>query len=353
MPGLRILILTPTSLPSISGNAMTAERWRRSLTQMGYAVKTVSSQSLDANALSREIADFRPDVIHAHHALKAGALLLEKPIKEAIGSIPFVLSPAGTDINQDQASEGILETFLNVCRASRRIITQSPWVLNRTRDLLPGMEDLIVYVSKAFLWQGDDSANLREAHDCRPEDFVFFLPAGIRPVKGNLECLKWLEKVYQVRPRVRAVFAGPALDAVYANRFEDKIRRLSAFARWIPRIPPAAMRSAYESADVVLNASVSEGLSNTLLEAIAAGRPILASDIPGNRWPVLGNNNERHCGYLFDLRNPGDFIRKAVRLIDDDELRKEFAEACLARAAGLPTPDDEAAGLGQVYKSVL
>jgi glycosyltransferase involved in cell wall biosynthesis len=113
------------------------------------------------------------------------------------------------------------------------------------------------------------------------------------------------------------------------------------------------MRSAYESADVVLNASVSEGLSNTLLEAIAAGRPILASDIPGNRWPVMGNNNERPCGYLFDLRNPGDFIRKSVRLIDDDGLRKEFAEACLARAAGLPTPDDEAAGLEQVYRSVL
>ena len=111
---------------------MTAERWRRSLTQMGHTVKTVSSQSLDANALSREIADFRPDVIHAHHALKAGALLLEKPIKEAIGSIPFVISPAGTDINQDQASEGILKTFLNVCRASRRIITQSPWMLKRT-----------------------------------------------------------------------------------------------------------------------------------------------------------------------------------------------------------------------------
>ncbi len=353
MPGLRIIILTPTSLPSITGNAMTVERWRRSLAGMGYAVKTVSAQSLDTNALPREIADFRPDVIHAHHALKAGLLLLEQPVKEAIGSIPFVLSPAGTDISEVQTPEEIPETFQNVCRASRRIITQSPWMLKRIGELIPEMKKHTVYVPKAFLWQGDEPADLKEACGYRSGDFVFFLPAGIRPVKGNLECLKWLEKVYRVRPQVRAVFAGPALDAVYANRFDDEIRRLSAFARWIPGIPPAAMRSAYNSADVVLNASVSEGLSNTLLEAIAAGRPILASDIPGNRWPVLGNKNESPCGYLFDLRNPEDFIRKAVRLIDDDGLRKEFAEACLIRAAGLPTPDDEAAGLDQAYSSVL
>ncbi|MCX5838631.1 MAG: glycosyltransferase [Deltaproteobacteria bacterium] len=354
---LRILILTPTALPSITGNAMTAERWRRSLAGMGHAVKTLSSQNADQEGLSREIRSFQPDIIHAHHALKAGALLLNRAVKAATGSIPFVVSPAGTDINHDRApdgtAEGTFEILLKVCRASKGIITQSPWVFKRITDLLPGMEDRIVQVPKAFLWQGDELIDLKGDCGDRSGLFLFFIPAGIRPIKGNLECLRWLETVYCARPSVRAVFAGPALDAVYAARFEEEIRRLSAFARWIPRIPPAAMRSAYGSADAVLNASFSEGLSNTLLEAIAAGRPILASDIPGNRWPVLGNQNDRPCGYLFDHRNPDDFIREAIRLFDDEGLRRGFVEACRERAANLPRPDDEADGLDRVYHSVL
>ena len=35
---MHILILTPTTLPSITGNAITAERWRRSLQGKGIGV---------------------------------------------------------------------------------------------------------------------------------------------------------------------------------------------------------------------------------------------------------------------------------------------------------------------------
>jgi glycosyltransferase involved in cell wall biosynthesis len=351
--GLRILILTPTTFPAVTGNAMTVERWRGSLTRLGHTVKTLSSQNIDRHGLSYETISFRPQIIHAHHILKAGFLLLEKPVPEAVRNIPCVVSPAGTDIGEGQAPKKIPEIFLEVCRASGKIITQTPWIMKRIGELLPELEERIVYVPKALLWQGDEPANLREACGHRLEDFVFFLPAGIRPVKGNLECLKWLEKVHRKRPWIRAVFAGPALDDAYAARFEKEVFRLSAFARWIPRIPPAAMRSAYDSANVVLNASGSEGLSNTILEAIAAGRPVLASDIPGNRWPVLGNDKDKPCGCLFDLRNPEDFIRKAVNLVDDEGLQKELAAACIARTAGFPTPGDEASGLDQVYQSVI
>jgi len=159
--------------------------------------------------------------------------------------------------------------------------------------------------------------------------------------------------VHQARPRISAVFAGPALDAPYTERFTAMIARHSAFARWIPQIPPTAMHAAYRSADVVLNASFSEGLSNSLLEAIAAGRPILASDIAGNRWPVLGNPGHPPCGDLFDLQDPDDFMQKAIRLVDDEKRRRDFAEACLLRAEHLPRPEEEAAGLDRIYRRVL
>lgn len=110
------------------------------------------------------------------------------------------------------------------------------------------------------------------------------------------------------------------------------------------------MRSAYESADVVLNTSFAEGLSNAILEAIAAGRPVLASDIPGNRGPVRGLNGDRPAGLLFDPRNPEDFVGQALRLIDDPEERAALGQDGQARAARWPAAEDEADGLIRAYE---
>lgn len=128
---------------------------------------------------------------------------------------------------------------------------------------------------------------------------------------------------------------------------------MQAFARWIPPITPSAMRSAYESVDVVLNGSFSEGLSNVLIEGKAAGKPLLASDIPGNRWPVLGDAGDAPMGLLFDPSDPADFVDKALRLIDDASLMRTLGEAGAAYARRMPGPCDEARALIAVHERLL
>lgn len=353
MSPVRILILTPTTLPAVTGNAMTVERWRRSLTAIGHHVNTLSALNITKQTLSQEIRRFQPHIIHAHHVLKAGSVLMDAYLAEMVRDIPFVVSPAGTDINGFKTPHEIPASFRKICRASEKILAQGPWMLERLRHLLPEMVDRFVYVPKAFMWLGDTPFDLKKACGFHSDAPVFFLPAGVRPVKGNLECLHWLKQVHGERPGIRAVFAGPTLDAAYANQFAAEIDRCSAFSCWIPLIPADAMQSAYAAADVVLNTSLSEGLSNTLMEAIAAGRPVLVSDIPGNRWPVLGNNGHKPCGLLFDRSNPEDFMEKAIQLIDDRALRQQFADACTLRTADFPTPEAEADGLDQVYRNIL
>jgi glycosyltransferase involved in cell wall biosynthesis len=245
------------------------------------------------------------------------------------------------------------ELVARIMLKARAIVVQEEDIASRLLNRIPGISDRIMRVPKSFLWLGTDPFDLRDAAGCGPGNVLFFLPAGVRPVKGNLECLQALEKVHAVRPHVRAVFAGPALDSEYAAGFEREIERLRDFARWIPPISPKAMRSAYEGADVVLNASFSEGLSNVLLEAAAAGRPVLASDIPGNRWPVLGAPGEAPSGLLFDPRDPDDFLRQALRLVDDDVERGRLGELGIERARRWPSPEDEAAALLGAYRRAL
>jgi glycosyltransferase involved in cell wall biosynthesis len=347
---MRVLILTPTARPAVTGNAITVERWRRFLEAKGVRVRVSPTQGLRASSLRSEIESFPPDVIHVHHAFRAGSLLLDPRISSICMKTPMVVSPAGTDIHMDLQSKDRREIVEEVCARASAIVVQSQETHRRMRELLPRLDGKIVPVPKAFAWLGEQPFDLRGASGWGPGQFVFFLPAGIRPVKGNLECLMALQRVHAVRPQIRVVFAGPALDAEYEARFRREVERMRAFACWIPPIPPEAMRAAYEAADVVLNASFAEGLSNVLLEATAAGRPVLASWIPGNRWPVLGGNGGPPSGCLFDPHDPNDFVHKALRLIDDPTLRRSLGEAGRVRAAQWPGPEAEIDALIRVYE---
>lgn len=350
---LRALILTPTAFPEVTGNAITVERWRRSLSREGAMVDVMETQNLDARGLLTCLDHLQPHLIHAHHVSRAGAMMLDPLVAGRYGDLPLVVSPAGTDISLYALRGAERENIGRVCRLARSIIVQSRETARLLRLFLPDLEGRIACAPKAFLWYGDNAFDLRTVAGCRNGDCFFFMPAGIRPVKGNLECLLALEKVRHIHPNIRAVFAGPVLEPVYSARFAEEIKRLDSFASWIDRIPPQAMRSACGSADVIVNHSVSEGLSNSLLEAMAAGRPILASDIPGNRWVADHDEGTGPCGCLFNPVDPGDFVRKALRLARDPSLRESLAAEGRRRAAGWPGPADEARALLRIYEAAI
>jgi L-malate glycosyltransferase len=347
-----LLILTPTALPTVSGNAMTAERWRRSLVGMGLDVHVLAAESLAPGDLKGEISRFNPDLIHVHNAYRAGGLLRHRALSHAWGTLPLVVSPSGTDMNIESQSGSGKEIVGTVLDRADAIIAQSREGRERLTEIVPGRMDKVSFVPKSFIWLGEEPSKLRSAAGAVPDDVLFFMPAGIRPVKGNLECLLGFAKVHALRPQAKLVFAGPALDGHYAECFRAELKR-HAFAVWIPQIPPASMRSAYASSDIVLNGSFSEGLSNVLLEGRAAGKPLLAADIPGNRWPVLGDPGDRPMGILYDPKDPDDFVRKALALIDDAGFRRTLGEACAAYTARMPGPGDEARALIAVYEAAM
>jgi glycosyltransferase involved in cell wall biosynthesis len=351
---LRILIITPTTLPDISGNAISAERWRQSLVKKGLSVNVIATEHLDADNLVKHLENIPPDVVHAHHVSRAGALFIDHKIAKRFARLPLVVSPAGTDLAfQEGQSHGLETTVAQVCRRACVIVTQGDWTAKKLSTLFPDVKDRILHVTKSFTWFGNDSFDLRKLAGWLPEHFVFFLPAGIRPVKRNLETLRAIQKIYAMRPHVRLAFAGPSLDQEYTALFQEELERHSEFARWIPIIPHGSMRSAYASIDIVINSSSSEGLSNSVLEAIAAGKPILASDIPGNRWPIVGEKGISACGLLFKVSDINDFIRAALKLIDDEKLRNQLSQVAIDRASTWPGPDEEASGLIHAYEEAI
>ena len=346
-----VLILTPHAFPSVTGNAVTVERWRRLLTGSGVSVSVMAADRVNERNLHTAIAKFAPHLVHGHHVLKSGLpLLVSHP---AAAGLPLVISPAGTDIHGEPGIHGSQEQTIKILRRASVIVSQNDWLIPWLREAAPDLFPRVVSVPKSVASFGDNPFDLRKVCGWQSRDIIFFLPAGIRPIKGNLECLPALEAVHQARPHLRVVFAGQILDKDYGNRFLAEIDRLSTFARFLSPIPPEAMTAAYASADIVLNASAAEGLSNALLEAMACGRPILATDIAGNRRLIRGEPGDEPSGILYDPASLPDFLHHALALVDDKDLREALGRAGQIRVATQYRPAAEASGLLSAYTKAL
>ncbi len=94
------------------------------------------------------------------------------------------------------------------------------------------------------------------------------------------------------------------------------------------------------SFDVLLSCSEYEGQSNSLLEAMSQGIPVIATDIPGNRDLVLDGQTGLlvpDCGEDFRRRRR-TFVEKTLFLLENEMLRREMgtkAKAVLAENFGL------------------
>jgi len=194
----RILIMTPSALPAVTGNAMTVERWRRGLMARGGEVLVLETRHPDLTELAAATAAFRPDIVHAHHLFLSGGLLSTPPLADILAGVPAVATPAGTDLNQeDLRARGKLDTLGRICGRIGEMVIQNRYFHRLVAALLPEAGFRVSYVPKSFCWLGDAPCRLRERAGIGGDEFVFFLPAGIRPVKGNLAGLRVLADAHR------------------------------------------------------------------------------------------------------------------------------------------------------------
>ena len=93
----------------------------------------------------------------------------------------------------------------------------------------------------------------------------------------------------------------------------DKVR----FLGWIEH---DKLPSYLSSSDIYVSTSLSDGASNSLLEAMACGLAPIVSDIPANRQWIKESEN----GFFFPISNHITLAEKVIQLLGDSDMKTIF-----------------------------
>lgn len=104
----------------------------------------------------------------------------------------------------------------------------------------------------------------------------------------------------------------------------------------------------YSVADVFVLPSITEGMSNALLEAMAAGLPVVASNVGGNKDVIT----HQQSGFLVDWEDPKLCARMLMTLCSDRALRQRMGNAARRQIRAFAM-GDVAERYHSLYRAVL
>ena len=172
----------------------------------------------------------------------------------------------------------------------------------------------------AFAAAVDDSGpeSVRERWGVEDADPLFVNVARYDPEKGQHTLIAAMEDVVETLPSAHLLVVGwGALESDLRAAVSD--RGLTESVTVTGRVPD--IHGYYAAADVFVSASTTEGLPVTLLEAMSASRPVVATDIPGVQEVVV----EGETGALVPTDTPDELADAMVETAEPGR-REAFGE---------------------------
>lgn len=177
-----------------------------------------------------------------------------------------------------------------------------------------------------------EKADLRRRLELPAEAVVFGTAGSLTAVKGLDYLVRAFARATAHTGEARLVLVG---DGPERDRLSDLTRHLGIASH-------VSFVGARDDVEVLLRAmdvfvlpSLSEGTSNALLEALATGLPVVATNV-GESAKLLDHGR---CGMLVPAGDEGALSGAIERLLRDADLRADFAAAARSGAALLPLPD--------------
>ena len=208
-------------------------------------------------------------------------------------------------------SKGVEEQTSSVCRLARRHVIYDGFSLD------------------AFLaWPVADPATLRARYGIADSARVVASVGGIQRRKGQLDLVEAAAPLAREIPELVFVLAGEAGDAEYLAAVRARIAELGLERcfRLIGFEPN--VRELFSVSEALAHPSHSEGFGLAILEAMAAGLPVVATRCGGPEEIV----EDGVSGLLVPPRSPRELESALRRLLTDREAARAMGQAAAGRA---------------------
>jgi glycosyltransferase involved in cell wall biosynthesis len=185
-----------------------------------------------------------------------------------------------------------------------------------------------------------DRQAFREKFRIQPGQRLIGMAARLATEKGVEYLAQALPRILEIHSQARVLFVGPYQNVVgeegYARHLAPLIDRLGEHWSFLGVLSPKEMAAFFHESEVTVLPSINSTESYGLVqvESITCGTPVVASDLPGIRVPVI----QTGMGRIVPPENPEELARAILAILDHPEAYRGQADQLVS----LSTPESVA-----------
>ncbi len=279
---------------------------------MGVPVRQVELKSRfdlrAARALAKLCDEWKIDIIHCHYLREHYLALLAKTFKRDLRVVytnHFVMGNDGITRLTNRLLDRRQDEIIAVCNKGKEQLVENGWGAGRIHVIFNAV-DIVA-------WAGDrEESTLRAELGIPEEHFVMLCASRFAHDKGHKFLVNSVARLTELTGTpFTLVLAGdgPLLEETRRQASELGLDGKIKFIGFRKDI-----KNLYKGSDLYVNASQHEALSFLIIEAMAAGLPVVATDMYGNSDIV---NSETGCGLLVEYDN-ADSMAVALKCMMED-----------------------------------
>jgi glycosyltransferase involved in cell wall biosynthesis len=303
--------------------------------------------------IKQSLRRYQPDVVHTHSA-KGG--MLGRPAAWSLGVPAGIHTVHGAPFHPYQGRGARL--FFQACErwASKRChaivsVADAMTDLMVSANVAPREKFVTVYSGmevEPFLQSAEQRERVRRELGYRPEHVVVGKIARLFKLKGHDDVIRAARSVIDAAPNVRFLFVG---DGIFRERLQQQIADagLSEYFQFTGLVPPERIPELIAGMDIVVHASLREGLARVLPQALISGKPVVSYDVDGAREVVIDDET----GFLIPPRDVVLLADKLKLLAADAAMRDRFGQEGRRRCAEVFRHEHMTTELRELYQKVL
>lgn len=277
-------------------------------------------------AIKRALQRFQPDVVHTHSA-KAGILgriaawnLGIPAILHTVHGAPFHAYQPWSTRTLYRACEKYAaarcHAMISVADAmTDQLVAAGVAPREKFTTISSGMD------VDPFLHADEHRQQVRNELGINDSDIVVGKIARLFELKGHDDVIAAATPVIAANPRVKFLFVG---DGILREQLTRQIAAANLQKHFVftGLVPPATIPRYLGAMDMLVHASLREGLARALPQALIAGKPVVSYDIDGAREVTL----PERTGCLIGPRDIAALSRAISTLAADAALRTRYGQ---------------------------